>query len=157
MLMDIAEDMGYEHYEISNFARPGFRSSHNSSYWLQEKYLGIGPSAHSYNGVARQFNVANNYQYVSAIRENKIPCTVEPLSEADQINDYLLTTLRTSWGTDLEKLRVEMKYDLLARRSLYVEQLVQNGYAIVEKNHLQLTRKGKFLADKISSDLFVTG
>lgn len=155
LLITLLETAGYEHYEISNFAKPGFRSRHNSSYWKQEKYLGIGPSAHSYDGESRQFNVANNYQYVSAIREGKVPCTIEHLSRTDQVNDYLLTTLRTSWGTDLARLRDQMNYDLLSSRSAYIEELLRNGYAIVAKDHLVLTRKGKFLADKISSDLFL--
>lgn len=156
LLIDLLEKAGYEHYEISNFARPGFQSRHNSSYWKQEKYLGIGPSAHSYNGVSRQFNVANNYQYVSAIREERVPFTIEQLSRVDQVNDYLLTTLRTSWGTDLARLRDIMEYDLLETRKTYIEALIRNGYAVVAQDHLVLTRKGKFLADKISSDLFLT-
>lgn len=154
-LIDLLERNGYQHYEISNFALPGFESRHNSSYWKQEKYLGIGPSAHSYDGTSRQSNISNNHLYVSAIRENRVPCTIEPLSKADKINDYLLTTLRTSWGMDLSKLRHDLNYDLMANRGLYVEQLIRNDYAVVDNEHLRLTRKGKFLADKIASDLFV--
>lgn len=155
VLIDLLEQRGYKHYEISNFALPGFESRHNSSYWKQEKYLGIGPSAHSYDGNSRQFNISNNHQYVSAIRENKLPCSVEQLSSADKVNDYLLTTLRTSWGIDLKKLKDQLNYDLLENRGLYIEQLMRNDYAVLDKEHLRLTRKGKFLADKISSDLFV--
>jgi oxygen-independent coproporphyrinogen-3 oxidase len=155
ILLRLLEKAGYEHYEISNFARPGFYSRHNSSYWKREKYLGIGPSAHSFNGSSRQFNVSNNYEYLRAIGRGETPASVEILSEEDQINDFLLTTLRTSWGTDLEKLRRELKYDLMNMRQNYIHTLIQNRLAVVRNDHLILTREGKFVADKISSDLFV--
>lgn len=102
-LMTILEKEGFDHYEISNFARPGFQSQHNSSYWRQQKYLGIGPSAHSYNGESRQFNISNNTAYQKAIQTGKIPFEREVLTVEDRINEYLLTGLRTSWGCDLEK------------------------------------------------------
>ncbi len=114
---------GFEHYEVSNFARPGFISRHNSSYWRQKKYLGVGPSAHSYNKESRQYNINNNHLYLKAIAEGKIPATLESLSQADRINDYLLTTLRTSWGTDLQLMKTEFDFDLytvhkISRRTL---------------------------------------
>jgi oxygen-independent coproporphyrinogen III oxidase len=155
ILLNLLEKAGYEHYEISNFARPGFYSRHNSSYWKREKYMGIGPSAHSFNGSSRQFNVSNNYEYIRAIARGETPASVEILSDEDQINDFLLTTLRTSWGTDLEKLRNELKYDLMNMRQNYIHTLIQNHLAVVRNDHLILTREGKFVADKISSDLFV--
>jgi oxygen-independent coproporphyrinogen III oxidase len=156
VLLALLEEAGYDHYEISNFARPGYHSRHNSGYWQQEKYLGIGPSAHSYNGLVRQHNVSNNYAYVSAVSGDKIPATVEYLSRQDLINDYLLTTLRTSWGTDLSRLREEMDYDVAQLHGQYIRSLIENHLAIMTGPNLVLTRKGKFLADKISSDLFVT-
>jgi oxygen-independent coproporphyrinogen III oxidase len=156
ILLKFLEESGYQHYEISNFAKPGFLSRHNSNYWRQEKYLGIGPSAHSYNLESRQFNVSNNYQYVAAIKEGRIPASMEHLTNEDQINDYLLTTLRTSWGSDLQKLRKEYQYDLIERRGTYIDTLLNSQLAVIENDHLKLTRKGKFLADKISSDLFLT-
>jgi oxygen-independent coproporphyrinogen III oxidase len=155
ILLSLLEKAGYEHYEISNFARPGCYSRHNSSYWKREKYLGIGPSAHSFNGSSRQFNISNNYEYIRAIARGETPASVEILSDEDQINDFLLTTLRTSWGTDLEKLRNELKYDLMNMRQNYIHTLIQNRLAVVRNDHLILTREGKFVADKISSDLFV--
>jgi oxygen-independent coproporphyrinogen III oxidase len=154
-LATLLENAGYDHYEISNFARPGFHSRHNTSYWTQEKYLGLGPSAHSYNGVTRQYNVSNNHQYISALKNNTIPSTLEILTPQDQINDYLLTTLRTSWGTDLAKLLRDMHYDLLKDHENYVHTLLIKELAILHEDHLVLTRKGKLMADKISSDLFV--
>ncbi len=154
-LITLLEEARYEQYEISNFARPGFHSRHNSSYWQQEKYLGIGPGAHSYNGHSRQFNVANNHLYIAAITEGKVPSTIEHLSARDRVNDYLLTTLRTSWGSDLEKLKHQTQYDLLHEKGEYVASLVHNGLATLSDNHLRLTRRGRFLADKISSDLFI--
>jgi oxygen-independent coproporphyrinogen III oxidase len=157
LLIDTMEGAGYEQYEISNFAKPGFYSRHNSSYWKQISYLGVGPSAHSYNIRSRQFNIANNHLYLKNIREGKIPSTLEELTREDQINDYLLTTLRTMWGSDLSKLKNEYQFDLSGIRRDYIERLLNDGHAMIEGNHLILTRKGKFLADKISSDLFYTG
>ena len=97
LLIDALEIAGYQHYEVSNFSKPGYLSRHNSSYWKDEKYLGIGPSAHSYNGTMRQFNISNNYHYVKAIQSGRVPATPEILNRADQINDWILTTIRTSW------------------------------------------------------------
>jgi oxygen-independent coproporphyrinogen III oxidase len=154
VLLQILEKAGYEHYEISNFAKPSYYSRHNSSYWKQEPYLGIGPSAHSYNISSRQHNISNNHEYMRSIKMNQVPCTVEFLSIQEKINDYLLTTLRTCWGSDLFKLKKEFNYDLVNIQSGYIERLVSNKLAKIEKDHLILTRTGKFLADKISADLF---
>lgn len=155
LLVDLLEQAGFEQYEVSNFARPGFQSQHNSSYWKQEKYLGLGPSAHSYNGVVRQFNISNNHHYLKALTSKEIPATTEVLSVEDKINDYLLTTLRTSWGTDLKKLG-HYGYDLSLKHQPYLDTLVSQGHAILTSSALILTKKGRLLADKISSDLFVT-
>ncbi len=154
ILVDTLENSGYEQYEVSNFSQPGFRSQHNSSYWRNEKYLGVGPSAHSYNGESRQYNISNNTQYLNAILKQQIPATHEILSREDKINEYLLTTLRTSWGTDLEKLRREYKFDLLAENSFYIQALQDSQFATLENDMLVLTKTGKLLADKIASDLF---
>lgn len=156
MLVEMLEAAGYEQYEVSNFARPGYYSRHNSSYWQQKKYLGIGPSAHSYDGKSRQFNVANNHAYLRALQADNIPGTREELSPADVVNDYLLTTLRTSWGADLLKLRQELHYDVQALHGPYLEMLYAEHLAIVSGDSLRLTRRGKMLADKISADLFAT-
>lgn len=155
VLMDMLNEAGYEHYEISNFAKPGFYSRHNSSYWKQEKYLGIGPSAHSYNGLIRQFNISNNHLYIKSIQKNEVPAEKEVLSTENKINEYILTTLRTQWGTDLTKLKQEFNLDLLQQNSLYIQQLLERDLAVLNHTVLTLTRKGKLLADKIASDLFV--
>ena len=155
MLMNHLQTAGYEHYEVSNFARPGFHSRHNSSYWKQEKYLGIGPSAHSYNGVIRQFNINNNHLYLKSIQQNKIPAEREVLTTEDKINEYILTTLRTHWGTDLNRLHQDYSVNILQKNSVYIHELVERDLASLTNNVLTLTRKGKLLADKIASDLFV--
>lgn len=155
LLMNELVHAGYEHYEISNFALPGFYSKHNSSYWKQEKYLGVGPSAHSFNGMSRQFNIANNHLYVKALQQGVVPFERENLSSENKINEYILTTLRTRWGTDLQKLRKEFGYDMLTHNTDYLSKIITNDLATLEADVLRLTQKGKLLADKISSDLFV--
>lgn len=156
LLIDALEIAGYQHYEVSNFSKPGYMSQHNSSYWRDDKYLGVGPSAHSYNGTTRQYNISNNYQYVKAIQSGRVPATAETLNPADKINDWILTTLRTSWGTDLKKLRNQHQYDLLKIHGGYINSLVDGNLAIVDNDALILTRKGRLLADKIASDLFAS-
>ena len=154
LLVSMLESAGYEQYEISNFALPGYYSRHNSSYWRQLPYLGVGPSAHSYNLKTRQSNINNNHLYMKSLAAGQIPSTVEELSREDLINDYLLTTLRTSWGTSLKKLANEFGYDIRNSHSQYLEQLISQGFAVIDDSNLVLTRSGKFLADKISADLF---
>lgn len=153
-LIDALDAAGYQHYEISNFAKPGYISRHNSSYWNGKKYLGIGPSAHSYDGYRRQFNISNNRLYLQSIESRHVPATRETLSREDKINDWILTTLRTSWGTDLLKLRNEYQYDLLQVHYTYVNRLIDSKLAVVNNDTLILTRSGRLLADKIASDLF---
>jgi oxygen-independent coproporphyrinogen III oxidase len=155
ILMTELENAGFEQYEISNFCRPGFQSKHNSSYWKQEMYLGIGPSAHSYNGSSRQFNVKNNSLYIKSIESGKVPYEIEILKPEDRINEYLLTTLRTSWGTDLDKLKSDFNHDILLVSKDYLQELFSQKLAWVDGHFLKLTKKGRLLADSISSDLFV--
>lgn len=157
MLITELEAAGFHQYEVSNFALPGYYSRHNSSYWRQLPYLGIGPSAHSYNITTRQFNISNNHLYLKSLQAEKIPATVEMLTREDQINDYLLTTLRTEWGTDLEILSTKYSYEILVSNGDYITRLLSSGLAILSGSRLILTRKGRFMADKISSDLFVIG
>ena len=154
-MMSFLEDRGYQHYEISNFCKPGYASIHNSNYWKAEKYIGIGPGAHSYHGQTRQFNIKNNPLYIKSIFQGTIPFEREVLSEKDKINEYLFTSLRTSWGCDLEKLLSQYHYDLRNRNKNYMDQLIQNGFAVLEGSHFILTQKGKLLADKITVELLV--
>lgn len=154
ILTDTLEKLGYEQYEISNFARDGFYSRHNSSYWKGASYLGIGPSAHSFNGVSRQFNVAHNAKYIKAIAEKLIPCEFEELSEKDRANELVMTGLRTQWGCDLHFLAENLGYDLLALNQAAINEYLASGLVIIEKNVLKLTKPGKLLADEIAARLF---
>lgn len=155
ILVETLEAGGYEHYEVSNFAKPGFYSKHNSSYWRGKKYLGIGPSAHSYNIGSRHYTVANNHRYLQSIASGIVPIEKEILSVADKINEYILTTLRTSWGCDNQLLLGQYNYDLLQDRHDYIQTLVNTQLAVVVDKKLTLTKKGRLLADKIASDLFI--
>lgn len=155
MLVDKLTRAGYLHYEVSNFAKPGFISQHNSNYWKHEKYLGVGPSAHSHNLSTREFNVANNAIYLQAIGEGSVPSEVEDLTLEDQTNDYILTGLRTMWGIDIEYILKKFQYDLPEEKKKYIEDITAGGLATVQEGHLILTKTGKMLADKIATDLFV--
>ena len=149
-------DAGYEHYEISNFSRPGFFSRHNSSYWTQAAYLGIGPSAHSYNTHTRQFNINNNALYIKSIKLGQVPFEVEVLTKENKINEYVFTTLRTSMGCNLAKVKEDFDFDVLATHSKYIENLVTNNLVVIDNHVLKLTFKGKLLADQIALDLMVS-
>lgn len=155
-LMDALPAAGFDHYEISNFARPGFYSKHNSSYWKGTYYLGVGPGAHSYDGTSRQYNVANNAEYTRKVNSAILPFEREVLTSADKINELILTGLRTSWGCDLERLKTDLGYDLQKVSGSYVQQLIGTGVATLLGGRLILTNRGKLLADKLASDLFVS-
>ena len=154
LLMDQLPRAGYEQYEISNFAKEGFQARHNSNYWKGEWYLGIGPSAHSFQETSRQFNIPNNAQYVASLKEGKIPATVEQLSSTNQINEYLFTRLRTKWGIDLSELKSRWGYDLAFEQSESLNLYLKDGYLHQQGSIITLTRKGKLLADEIASDFF---
>lgn len=158
ILMDMLYKAGYEHYEISNFCLPGFQSIHNSSYWKQKKYLGLGPSAHSFDGTSRQYNISNNHLYVKALqKEGRIPFERENLTVADKINEYVMTSLRTSEGCNTKSLVKEYNFNLLDAKKEYIHNLVIKGLATVDPELiLKLTRKGKLLADVIAADLFLS-
>lgn len=154
VLMDMLNSSGYEHYEISNFSKPGFHSKHNSSYWRQRKYLGLGPSAHSYNGETRQFNVANNSHYINAIIKGEVPFMIEQLSRENKINEYIITTLRTKWGCDLSYLEKNFGYSIFETRIL--QKLLVQELIVLNKTIMTLTKKGKMLADQVAIELFVS-
>jgi oxygen-independent coproporphyrinogen-3 oxidase len=155
ILTETLNRYGYEQYEISSFAQLGYESQHNSNYWRQEKYLGIGPSAHSFNGHYKQANVANNAKYLKALGEGFIPFEKIILTREDQMNEYILTSLRTKWGCDNEILKAKYGVNLLALREGYLYDIFKNGMIQIEESCITLTNKGKLLADKIASDLFV--
>jgi len=146
---------GYEQYEISNFCQPGRESRHNANYWRGVPYLGLGPSAHSYDGRNRQATLANNPQYVAAVLERgEVPATVDVLTATDRANEYLLTALRTARGCDLAHLRTHLGVDLPATRPAYLAALQANGWARIQNEVLTLTDAGKLLADQITLELF---
>lgn len=150
LLMDWLEAAGFEHYEISNFAKPGHRSRHNSSYWEGKKYLGLGPSAHSYNGESRQWNIANNNIYLSGM-ENGVPVwEKEQLTPIQRLNEYIMTSLRTMEGLDLSRIPGNYREEIQREAAIYLEQ----GYMVRRADQLILTKQGKLLADGIASDLF---
>lgn len=155
MLSERLKKAGYDHYEVSNFSLPGFESKHNSAYWLQKPYLGLGPAAHSFNRTTRQFNVRNNYIYMRSINEGSVPFTLETRTRRDQINEYLMTSLRTRWGCDLMWLMDQHAFDLRTANESYIQQLVRNGMANLDGGILKLTPEGLLLADKITADLFL--
>lgn len=149
-LMQWMGKAGYEHYEISNFAKPGSRSRHNSSYWQGSFYLGIGPSAHSFNGKERQWNIANNRQYIDSLQKNEIPFEKEILTDTQQLNEYIMTSLRTMEGINLEKMTTEKANALLINSEKYIRENL-----LIYKHHtLVLTAQGKTLADGIAANLF---
>lgn len=154
ILVETLEANGFVHYELSNFGRPDYFSKNNSAYWLGKKYIGIGPSAHSYDGISRSWNIANNPLYLKAIQENKLPNEVEVLSIADRYNEYLMTGLRTIWGVSLDRIQTEFGqhyFDYLLKQA---QKFIDDELLFIKGNILKPTSKGKFLADGIASDLF---
>ena len=145
---------GYEQYEVSNFSKPGFISKHNSNYWRQVSYLGIGPSAHSFNGITRQFNINNNSKYIKSLENKNIPAEIDYLSDADRINEQILTGLRTKWGVDLFMIRKKYGVDIEMYNKNYIQNLITLDLATFNNGKLQLLKKGMLIADKICSDLF---
>ena len=156
VLMDLLQEAGFEHYEISNFAKPGMHSRHNSNYWEGVKYLGIGPSAHSYNGESRQWNISNNMKYTEAIEMKKIPAEHEILELKDRVNEYIMTSLRTSKGMDLEKISKNFGSDYATEIRGGLEPLIDKNWIIDKDQVIILTREGKLFADHIASELFIT-
>jgi oxygen-independent coproporphyrinogen-3 oxidase len=152
-LMDAMQTKGFEQYEISNFCKPGFYSRHNSNYWKGVKYLGIGPSAHSYNGETRQWNVANNTKYMQGLGSGLIPAETEILSDIDKLNEYIMTSLRTSWGLDLDKLNgiASASADHLQKAAI---EFFDKGWLSQQNKIIYLTQTGKLYADHIASELF---
>lgn len=154
LLVQKLEENGFIHYELSNFGKPDYFSKNNSAYWLGKKYIGIGPSAHSYNGIARSWNISNNAMYLKAISENRLPSETEILSKTDQYNEYIMTGLRTIWGVSLERIEAEFGKTYLDYLNKQASKFINDKLLFVENNTLKTTKKGKFLTDGIASDLF---
>ncbi|WP_370226478.1 radical SAM family heme chaperone HemW [Mesoflavibacter sp.] len=154
-LIEQLEEAGFEHYELSNFAKPGYYSKNNSAYWLGKPYIGIGPSAHSFNGDQRAWNVKNNSIYIKKIEENVLPLEIETLTKNDKYNEFVMTGLRTIWGVSLSK--IEDKFGLHYKNFLIKEAqfYINEQLLYIEKDSLKATKKGKFLTDGIASELFM--
>jgi oxygen-independent coproporphyrinogen-3 oxidase len=155
-LIDRLGEAGIEQYELSNFAKPGYRSRHNGAYWKGIPYLGLGPSAHSYNGTTRTNNVANNAVFLRALDEGRLAiASQETLSDRDQLNEYLMTQLRIVEGLDLDLLKEKWGFDLLYQEEELVQEWLSEDLIRVENNHLRLTRHGFMVSDGIIRELFV--
>jgi len=155
ILLKTLQKAGYEHYEISNFAKNQKYSIHNTNYWQDGEYLGVGPSAHSYNRRSRQYNLANNAKYIVAINQAKIPAQIEMLSWKDKLNEYLLTGLRTKWGCKWKKINNLSKINFSEYQSKILEKYKNQKMLMFDDEKIYLTEKGKFFADQIASDLFM--
>jgi oxygen-independent coproporphyrinogen III oxidase len=155
ILVESLEEAGFIHYELSNFGKENFFSKNNTSYWLGKKYLGIGPSAHSYDGKTRGWNVSNNALYIKSIVEGKLPMEKETLTQTDRYNEYVMTGLRTIWGVSLERIEQEFGKNYLTYLNQQSAQYIEDHLLFVDENILRTTRKGKFLSDGIASDLFL--
>jgi oxygen-independent coproporphyrinogen-3 oxidase len=154
LLMDSLEKAGYEHYEISNFAKPGKRSRHNSAYWKGKTYLGIGPAAHSFNGSRRMWNIQNNTSYTSQIEAGVLPLTEENLTAIEQWNEYIMTSIRTMEGISLKRIAEQFGVEQSEQLLLHAATWLKRNLLQQTDEHLCLTREGKLLADQIASDLF---
>jgi oxygen-independent coproporphyrinogen-3 oxidase len=153
-MVDAMRKNGFMQYEISNFCREGSYSKHNSAYWKKNEYLGLGPSAHSYNGMSRMWNVANNNLYIKALEKDELPFEEEALNENQKYNEYVMTTLRTMWGVDLSILQEQYGDKYLDHILLEAEKYFSSGHMINRDNKLFLSEEGKLIADRIASDLF---
>ena len=152
-LIEQLSEAGYQHYEISNFSLPGLHSRHNSSYWTGKKYLGCGPSAHSFNGVSRQWNVASLESYMKGVEEGELDVEVEELDLYTRYNDFVLTSIRTAWGMPLSKLRSDFGEELYRYCMRMAKPHLEQGVLEIGEDVLRLTRKGIFVSDGIMSDL----
>ncbi len=155
ILVDKLSENGFIHYELSNFGKENYFSKNNSSYWLGKKYIGIGPSAHSYDGKNRGWNISNNSLYIKSIQENKLPIEIETLTKTDRYNEYIMTGLRTIWGVSLERVEQEFGKSYLDYLNRQAAKFIEDHLLFVDDNILRTTKKGKFLSDGIASDLFL--
>lgn len=155
LLVEKLEENDFIHYELSNFGKENYFSKNNSSYWLGKKYLGIGPSAHSYDGISRSWNVSNNTAYLKSIAENQLPSETETLTKTDRYNEYVMTGLRTVWGVSLDRIEKEFGAFYLDHLNEHTEKYLEDHLLFVDENILRTTKRGKFLADGIASDLFM--
>lgn len=149
------KEAGYVHYEFSNFGKPGYFSRNNTAYWMGNPYLGIGPSAHSFDGESRKWNISNNPLYIKSLEKGELPLQEEKLSLTDKYNEYVMTRLRTMWGISLKEVKEKFG---AAKEEYLLEQakeFLNKGFLRQEQEHLHITGKGRFLSDGIAADLFL--
>jgi oxygen-independent coproporphyrinogen III oxidase len=154
ILVEILQRNGFIHYELSNFGKENYFSKNNSAYWLGKKYIGVGPSAHSYDGISRSWNIANNSLYLKSIQEDQLPNEIEVLSIVDRYNEYIMTGLRTIWGVSLDRIVSEFGSEYLSYLHKQAQKFIDDDLLSIENDILKPTPKGKFLTDGIASDLF---
>lgn len=154
ILLEEMEEAGFVNYEFSNFGKEGYFSKNNTAYWQGKPYLGIGPSAHSFNGKERSWNISNNIKYIKSLSENSLPIERETLSVTDRYNEYIMTGLRTMWGVSLEKVEQDFGKKYLDYLLMQIKKPISEGILQLENKTLSITKKGKFLSDGIASNLF---
>lgn len=155
LLIERLTAKGYDHYEISNFAKDGHYAKHNTNYWRGKHYMGIGPSAHSFNGESRSWNIANNAKYMAGITDNTTVAEEELLTPNDRFNEYIMTSLRTMWGISIEKVALDFGYDYVQHLKKEIEPYIEKKEVVLQDNNSYvLTAKGKLMADHIASALF---
>ncbi|WP_452224977.1 radical SAM family heme chaperone HemW [Lacinutrix chionoecetis] len=154
LLIDKLEANNFVHYELSNFGKEGFFSKNNSAYWQGKPYIGIGPSAHSFNGKQRGWNVRNNTKYIKAIADGKLPIEIETLTKTDQYNEYVMTGLRTVWGVSIKKVQEDFGITFENYMLQQAQKHINEHLLYIDDGKLKVTKKGKFLSDGIASDLF---
>ena len=154
-MLEIASKNNFVHYEISNFGKAGSFSKHNTAYWENKHYLGVGPSAHSFNGISRQWNVASNKQYIERVNKDGLYFEVEELSNTQQYNEYIFTALRTIWGVNLDYINKQFGQEALKNFKKQVLKWENTGKINQQEGTYTLTKDGKLFADSVASDLFI--
>jgi len=154
ILQEMTANAGFEQYEISNFSLPGKRSIHNANYWLGQHYLGVGPAAHSFNGISRQWNISNNALYIQSLAQDVVPFEIEELTVVQQINEYIMTALRTIEGIDANRINAIAGNDIFEAILLDADHYIDEGLLTHKNGRLSLTPNGKFMADGIAAHLF---
>ena len=154
LLKDKLEASGFVHYELSNFSKEGYFSRNNTAYWQGKPYIGIGPSAHSFNGKQRGWNVRNNTKYIKAILQNELPIEIETLTTTDRYNEYIMTGLRTIWGVSIDKVEADFGKTYKDYLKEQAETFINQQLLYIDDKHIRVTKKGQFLSDGIASELF---
>ena len=155
VLLEETSAHGLTHYETCSFGHPDYFSKHNTSYWLGKTYMGVGPSAHSFDGSKRSWNVSNNSKYIKALEVDKLPFESEVLSVENRFNEYIMTGLRTIWGISLGKIEADYGVKIKDHLLQNSKKFISSNTLVIEDNHLKITTSGKFLSDGIASDLFL--